>query len=58
MTLLVDSVTNRSTLNFRHRVTKDTVAGRREEGQSDALKLPDMSLLNQHVITTVPKDYG
>ena len=59
VTTMVDSVSNRSTLNFRRHVMKEgAAAGRREEGQGDSLKLPEISLLNQTVITTSSRDYG
>ena len=59
VTVMVDSVPNRSTLNFRRHVMKEgAAAGRREEGQGDSLKLPEISLLNQTVITATSRDYG
>lgn len=52
VSVLVDSVSNRSSRNYRH-------PRNREEEPNQPLKLPDMSLLNQPVITTAtPSDYG
>ena len=59
VTVMVDAVSNHSTLNFRRHVMKEgAAAGRREEGQGDSLKLPEISLLNQTVITATSRDYG